>query len=669
MPELVDGVSGGGIRTDGYSTYLSLSLGHKTTADFKLGAYFALETYPTDTAGFLTVYGKEKGDWVAACVDKFGQPMLAVCKKNICSWFPVNAKLDKFRWINVGVNITRSNAELIINGVTQKTVPLQDDLFATIDSLNIGRDGRLKRIGIFPVNYINGIIDRVELTNKSGNAINTAEINKYLKKTPRLAIPASRFAGDFSRPAYHLLPAANWTNETHGLIYYDGLYHIFNQKNGANLFLGQINWGHFTSPDLLHWTEQKPVLTPEAGYDEKGIWSGCCFLDSQNKAAIVYSSSGPASFDICLARPDNAALLKWTKFKDNPIISSPPPGSTRNDFHDPYVWKSGKSFYMIVGMGLTQDGVNKGTVLLYNSADLVNWSYLHPLFIGDPVHDDSGVFWEMPVFYQFGDKYLLLVNKVPERTKPAVALYWTGRFVDEYFVPDEKKPRKLEVINRLLSPSVTKDASGQTVAIGIIPDETSASATYRVGWTHLFSIPRVWTLTDGKICQEPDPVLRSLRERETRLSRQNVGSNDTLLISNGKHQLELSVDIIPGDCKQFGFIVGKDPAGKEFSKIYFDIDKGQLVVDQTKSSLSKNIPLRVRTGEYRVTPGQKVNIHLFFDGSVIEGFINHQDAFTTRLFPEKPESTRIEFFANGGAVTLLDATLWSIRSTNIKTNF
>ncbi|MCB9347908.1 MAG: hypothetical protein H6573_10425 [Lewinellaceae bacterium] len=56
---------------------------------------------------------------------------------------------------------------------------------------------------------------------------------------------------------YHLLPAANWTNETHGLIYHQGKYHIFNQKNGTNVFLGQINWGHYSSPDLLQWTEHR----------------------------------------------------------------------------------------------------------------------------------------------------------------------------------------------------------------------------------------------------------------------------------------------------------------------------------------------------------------------------------------------------------------------------
>lgn len=579
--------------------------------------------------------------------------------------------MPKFKWMNICLKIAGPEVQFLVNGQFVASIILKDSSFNSgIDSLNIGRDGRNKHIGIFPLNLINGIIDHVEL---SGNVLQSKGWDRglanYIKQTPKLEVPNSRFAGDFSRPLYHLLPAANWTNETHGLIYYQGLYHIFNQKNGANLFLGQINWGHFTSPDLVHWTEHRPVLTPEPGYDQNGIWSGCSFLDDSGKPVIVYSSADDTSFDICMARPADNALNNWVKFKGNPIIKSSPAAYSRKDFHDPYVWKGRGCWYMIVGFGLTKIGTEKGTVLLYKSYDLENWKFIHPLFIGDPVNDDSGVFWEMPVFWEMNGKYILLVNKVPHNGKPAVALYWTGKFVNEQFVPDNKMPKNLEVINRLLSPSVTHDAAGRTVAIAIIPDETSAKATFQAGWTHLYSIPRIWTLKHDTICQQPHPALKQLRGKVQQFKSQVIHAGNNLLLISGKHQVEILVDLIPGQCKNFGFVIGKNPDGSEFTRIYYDFDRKQLIVDQTRSSLKKYIPLQIRTGNYSLGDNQKVNIHLFIDGSVVEGFINNKDAFTTRLFPKSKDSNQVEIFTEGGETQLLKAEVWDLNGSNNKTDF
>ncbi|NJO24985.1 MAG: glycoside hydrolase family 32 protein [Bacteroidia bacterium] len=141
--------------------------------------------------------------------------------------------------------------------ILSKSIP-----FAGFEELIIGKDERKNAIGIFPLNFFNGITDEVTVFNKSFNQNDFASLrlSEVLVKQPDLNVPAIRFADDFNRPKYHLIPAANWTNESHGLIYYNGRYHIFNQKDGNNLLLRNINWGHFSSPDLLHWTEHRPAI-------------------------------------------------------------------------------------------------------------------------------------------------------------------------------------------------------------------------------------------------------------------------------------------------------------------------------------------------------------------------------------------------------------------------
>ena len=64
-----------------------------------------------------------------------------------------------------------------------------------------------------------------------------------------------------------------------------------------------------------------------------------------------------------------------------------------------------------------------------------------------------------------------LVNRVPHKGIPARCQYWIGDFKNEKFIPDNPVPQNLEVINRLLSPSVVETPEGDVAAIAIIPDE------------------------------------------------------------------------------------------------------------------------------------------------------------------------------------------------------
>ena len=667
--ELVPGISGKGLRTDGYSTFISTTFPEELSVPLSTEAWFALETYPTDTAGFFS-FEKDDNNWIAANIDQFGELMLSVCTDGEKTWFPSSSQIKKFEWFKIALSITENEARLLVNGETTAVAPVSDS-HGKYSSLLIGRDSRQKKIHIFPINYINGIIDEVKVWNKAltENDFNTNEIKQTARQEPDLSVPEIRFKDDFNRPEYHILPAANWTNETHGLIYYKGRYHIFNQKNGTNVYLGRINWGHYSSPDLVQWTEHRPVLTPEKGYDQFGIWSGHAVIDENGEPVIMYTGGDGNEFGMCLAFPKDDHLIEWDKYGRNPVVQGPPDNFERIDFRDPYLWKENDTWYMIIGFGLVEKGVEKGTVLLYKSKDMKNWEFLHPLYKGNPSVDDTGMFWEMPVFWKLNDKYILLINPTPHDGKPAVAVYWTGKFENERFVPDHKMPKRLEVINRMLSPSVSLDEDGRTTAIAIIPDLIPAEMQMQQGWTHLYSIPRTWDLVDGYIHQKPHPNLKKLRLEEKNFNEQKITPTENISISKGKHQLEIIARITPVDCKQFGFIIGKNEENGEETKIFFDMEKDEMVVDLTKSSQNKWIEKKVEKGDYKVVPNKEIEIHLFIDGSVVEGFINGKDGFTTRIFPEYKSSNEVELFAAGGSLKVSEMQMWELKSSDNKTNF
>jgi len=294
---------------------------------------------------------------------------------------------------------------------------------------------------------------------------------------------------------------------------------------------------------------------------------------------------------------------------------------------------------------------------------------LHTLFEGDPVNDGSGVFWEMPVFWKEQGKYILLVNRIPYKKEPANALYWVGDFVNEKFVPLNKIPQKLEVINQLLSPSVAKDKNGLTTAIAIIPDLISVKAQYEQGWTHVYSIPRTWSLQNNKIIQQPHPALQSLRSKVKDFKTQSIHEANPLVLSNGMHQVEMDIDIDPKGCKRFGLMVGMDETNKELTKIYYDFEAQQFIVDKSQSSLNKNIPADGRSGAYTLPRNKKLNLRVFIDGSVIEVFVNNEDAFTTRIFPSGKNSNSVALFCEGNSIELVQAGVWQIKGTANTSNF
>ncbi|MDR1938624.1 MAG: glycoside hydrolase family 32 protein, partial [Tannerellaceae bacterium] len=69
-PEMTDGITGRGLRTDGYSAWMDIQCIQPMKVE-AISAWFALESYPTDTAAFFGVRNVDDQS-VTLCVDRFG---------------------------------------------------------------------------------------------------------------------------------------------------------------------------------------------------------------------------------------------------------------------------------------------------------------------------------------------------------------------------------------------------------------------------------------------------------------------------------------------------------------------------------------------------------------------------------------------------------------------
>ncbi|MCX7009122.1 MAG: 2,6-beta-D-fructofuranosidase, partial [Kiritimatiellaeota bacterium] len=126
------------------------------------------------------------------------------------------------------------------------------------------------------------------------------------------------------RGQFHFSPRRGWNNDPNGMVFADGLYHLYFQHNPYGWPWGNMHWGHATSTDMLHWKEQPEALYPRQYGD--WVYSGSAVVDKNNtsgwkkgdNALIVaaYTSTGRGE---CIVYSNDRGQT-FTEFEGNPVI-------------------------------------------------------------------------------------------------------------------------------------------------------------------------------------------------------------------------------------------------------------------------------------------------------------------------------------------------------------
>ncbi|MGB5363459.1 MAG: glycoside hydrolase family 32 protein, partial [Aureibaculum sp.] len=162
------------------------------------------------------------------------------------------------------------------------------------------------------------------------------------------------------RPQFHFTPEEKWMNDPNGLVYHQGVYHLFYQYYPDDIVWGPMHWGHAISEDMISW-EHKPIaLYPdELGY----IFSGSAVVDINNTSGLGTLENPPlvAIFTYHLIEGEKAGKMDfqtqgiaysldngdtWTKYEGNPVI---PNNTGIKDFRDPKVyWDEASKYWVLI---------------------------------------------------------------------------------------------------------------------------------------------------------------------------------------------------------------------------------------------------------------------------------------------------------------------------------
>ncbi|MBI5284541.1 MAG: glycoside hydrolase family 32 protein [Chloroflexi bacterium] len=459
---------------------------------------------------------------------------------------------------------------------------------------------------------------------------------------------------DPHRPVYHFVPPANWMNDPNGLLQWRGRYHLFYQYNPSGAFHGTIHWGHAVSDDLVRWRDLPIALAPTpGGPDKNGVFSGCA-VDRDGVPTLVYTGIAPEAQ--CLAAavdPNDPDLAVWRKHPANPVIAAPPAGLAVAGFRDPFVWREADGWYCVIGSGIKGGG---GLVLLYRSPDLVHWDYLHELCRGDAA--ESGTMWECPNIFPIGGKHVLLVSSIPL----GKVFCLVGDYSQHRFAP--VRTATLDHGGSFYAPQVMLDEHGRRLMWGWLREDRDAQAQMAAGWSGVLSLPTELSMNDdGTLCLRPVAELVSLRaaHRQYR-SVTLVPVQDKPLDAIAGTRLEIHAVFVPGAASQVGLHLFESRDGAEGTRVFFDNDRQELVIDRQRSSLDPGTVRDVRSAPLQLAPDGVLTLRIFLDGSVIEVFANDRICLTSRVYPTLADSRGVRPFASGAAAALRSLDVWDMLS-------
>ena len=291
------------------------------------------------------------------------------------------------------------------------------------------------------------------------------------------------------------------------------------------------------------------------------------------------------------------------------------PDDMSNHVRDPKIFKKNDKYYMVLG---ARDKEGIGMILLYESADLKNWTYKNRI----TTPQKFGYMWECPDLFEIdGQLYIICC---PQGVETQGIDYEnvhqvTAMKLNYDFETDEYEITDIKLFDRgfdFYAPQVMECGDRKILfAWFAIPD--SPGIEMEDGWRHLLTIPReLKVASDNSLLMTPIEELKKLRTKV--LEKTVPGSSWNCNIEN--QPLEL---LLTGRYEELCFEI----ADKNEPLLEFTLKKDNIVLKQKRED-----GWQIRTCSYYDDIMRKMQIYM--DYSTIEVFINDgRYVFSSRIYP------------------------------------
>jgi fructan beta-fructosidase len=452
--------------------------------------------------------------------------------------------------------------------------------------------------------------------------------------------------GEQYRLQAHFSPKAHWVNDPNGMVYNNGIYHLFFQYHPYSSTWGPMHWGHATSKDMIHWKHEPIAIYPDSNGT---IFSGSAVVDKNNTTGFgkkgqapmvaifthhnsIGEKAGRNDFQNQSIAYSNDNGKTWIKYSGNPVLKNP--GIT--DFRDPKVmwYEPQKKWVMTLA--------TKDCISFFSSPNLKDWQKESEF--GKTLGAHGGV-WECPDLISLDDngkqRWVLIVNLNPGGPNMGSATqYFVGDFNGKTFVTDQQDTRWLDFGPDNYAGVTWSNTGKRKILIGWMSNWMYANQVPTEAWRNAMTLPRELKLqhVGNSIFVAAQPVAELASIQSKPVAVQNISVNKIIDISKltGKIGFPCKLDITANQLKDFSIVLSNS-IGEELL-IGYDSKLQQYFIDRTKAGKSDfNKDFAKRHFAPRLTDEKKMKISLVIDVSSIELFADDGlTVMTSIFFPNKP---------------------------------
>jgi len=457
---------------------------------------------------------------------------------------------------------------------------------------------------------------------------------------------AQKLYHETHRPQVHFSPKAKWVNDPNGMVYHNGVYHLFYQYYPDSTIWGPMHWGHAISTDLVHWQEQPIALYPDSlGY----IFSGSAVVDKTNTSGLgkngnaplvaIFTHHDPAGEKQNRNDYQNQSIAysldngkTWIKYRGNPVLKNP--GIT--DFRDPKVmwYEPQKKWVMTLA--------TKDYITFYSSPDLKSWTKESEF--GKEIGAHGGV-WECPDLFTLNDNakkvWVLIVNLNPGGPNGGSATqYFLGDFDGKTFTPSHTDTRWLDYGPDEYAGITWSNTGNRKIFLGWMSNWQYANLVPTKTWRNAMTITRDLKLkhvgNNIFIASQPVPELSKIQSKPVVVQNIKVTNRIDIAKKTGAIKFPCRLNLALDEIKDFSLVIAND-AGEEIV-IGYDKKQNQYFIDRTKSGkIDFQKDFAARHVAPRFTDNGKMNLSLVIDASSVELFADDGLTVMTEVFfPNKP---------------------------------
>jgi len=426
------------------------------------------------------------------------------------------------------------------------------------------------------------------------------------------------------RPQFHFSSRRGWNNDSNGLVFYKGEYHLYYQHNPYGWSWGNMHWAHAVSADLVHWKELPIAIYPHQFGD--WVFSGSAVIDWDNTAGFktgsedvivaAYTSTGRGE---AIAYSNDRGRT-FTDYQGNPVV--------KHRGRDPKViwYAPGKHWVM----ALYSEIDDKQTIAFYTSLDLKDWKYQS--------HIDG--FYECPEIFELpvdGDK-----NNTRWVIYAADGHYMIGQFDGTTFTKESGKHRgnygNCFYASQTYSDIPADDGRRIQIAWGRI-------ATPEMPFNQCMLFPCVLSLrstAEGiRMFAEPVKEIETLHDEEHHWANVTLKAEENILsgLSGDLFHIRAKFDV--SRAERVGFVI----RGIE---MVYDVAQGEL------SCQGKSGPLKPKQGQ--------IELEILADRTSIEIFGNDGQMYMPIGVIPADDNRSMQVFGQGRAPKLVSLAIHELDS-------